>query len=316
MLSLSVQLAPGNERGLLLKNPVMTASGTFGYGMEYAELFDIQRLGAMVCKGITVEPRDGNPQPRLMEVGNGVLNSIGLENIGIEALLRDKLPVWAQWELPAVVNISGESVEQYAQLARRLEGKDGVSALEVNISCPNVDRGGIEFGTDATLAAEVTAAVLRETSLPVIIKLSPNVTDVVGIARSVADAGADAICLTNTLRGMAIDVTHRRPVLGNIWGGLSGPVIKPVALSMVYQVASAVKIPLIGCGGITNAEDAMEFIMAGATAVQVGTSTLASPGASLDVLEGIERFIEDEGIGDINELVGVAHRQSNLSGSQ
>ena len=305
-LNLSVQLAPHSERGLKLKNPVMVASGTFGYGMEYAEIFDIQRLGAMVCKGITVEPREGNPQPRLVEVGNGLLNSIGLENIGVEALVRDMVPVWAQWDVPVIVNIAGESVAQYAELARTLEGKEGVAALEVNISCPNVARGGMGFGTEPQLAAEVTMAVSAETSLPVIVKLSPNVTDIVEIARAVAGAGADALCLINTLQGMAIDVVHRRPSLGNIWGGLSGPAIKPVALHMVYQVARSVEIPIIGCGGITSARDALEFIMAGATAVQVGTATLANPRAALNVLEGVEQFAESEGIKGITELIGIA----------
>lgn len=305
-MGLSVQLAPGNRRGLQLKNPVMVASGTFGYGTEYAQLFDIQRLGAIVCKGTTLEPREGNPQPRLVEVGSGLLNSIGLENIGIEALLRDKAPIWAKWDVPVVVNIAGESIEEYARLARILEGRDGISALEVNISCPNVARGGMEFGANPKLAAEVTAAVRAETSLPVIVKLSPNVTDIVSIALAVADAGADALCLINTLMGMAVDVIRRRLLLGSIWGGLSGPAIKPVALYMVYQVARSVEIPVIGCGGISSARDALEFIMAGATAVQVGTATLTNPRAALEVLEGIEQFVESEGVEDITELVGVA----------
>lgn len=306
VLGLSVQLAPGNRRGLQLKNPVMAASGTFGYGTEYAQLFDIQRLGAIVCKGTTLEPQEGNPQPRLVEVGTGLLNSIGLENIGVEALLRDKAPIWAQWRVPVIVNIAGESIEEYARLARILEGRDGISALEVNISCPNVARGGMEFGADSKLAAEVTAVVRAETSLPVIVKLSPNVTDIVSIALAVADAGADALSVINTLRGMAIDVANRRPTLGNVMGGLSGPAIKPVALYMVYQIVHSVEIPVIGCGGISSAQDALEFIMAGATAVQVGTATLTNPRAALDVLEGIEQFMESEGVEDITELIGVA----------
>ena len=315
-MNLSVQLAPQNKHGLQLRNPVMVASGTFGYGMEYVGIFDIQRLGAIVCKGTTLKPRQGNPQPRLVEVEAGLLNSIGLENIGINALVKDMTPVWAQWQVPVVVNIAGESIGEYAEIARILAGKKGIAGIEVNISCPNVDSGGIEFGVDAITAAEVTRAVRQSTGLPVIVKLSPNVTDIVKIAAAVAEAGADALCLINTLRGMAIDIKRRRPVLGNVRGGLSGPAVKPVALYMTYQVAHAVKIPVIGCGGISSGQDALEFIMAGATAVQVGTATFRNPCAALNILEEIEQFMEDEGIRDINALVGVAHRQSNPSGSQ
>ena len=271
-MNLAVQLAPRNGKGLLLANPVMTASGTFGYGTEYEHLFDIQTLGAIVCKGTTLLPRDGNPQPRLVETASGLLNSIGLQNIGVEALIREKAPVWAKWCVPVIVNIAGATVEEYRTLAQRLDGVKGISGIEVNISCPNMKAGGMEFGADAKSAAKVTEAVRKAIDLPVIVKLTPNTADVCGIAQAVAEAGADAVCLINTLRGMAIDTKTRRPVLGNVFGGLSGPAIKPVALAMVYQVAGAVDIPIIGCGGISDATDALEFIMAGATAVQIGTA--------------------------------------------
>jgi dihydroorotate dehydrogenase (NAD+) catalytic subunit len=283
----------------------MTASGTFGYGTEYAPFFDIQRLGAIICKGTTLKPRRGNPQPRLVETASGLINSIGLQNIGVEALVRDVAPVWATWRVPVIVNIAGDSVEQFAALAARLDGVPGVSGFELNISCPNV-AGGMDFGQDPHLAAAVTAAVLRETTLPVIVKLTPNVTDVREIARAAADAGADALCVINTIQGMAIDVKQRRPAISTVFGGLSGPAIKPIALRMVYQVAEAVDVPVIGCGGIASATDAIEFVMAGATAVQVGTATFSNPCAPLDILEGIESFLRDEGLADLGELRGVA----------
>jgi dihydroorotate dehydrogenase (NAD+) catalytic subunit len=303
---LSVQLAPGNKRGLLLANPVITASGTFGYGTEYAEVIDIQRLGAIICKGTTLKPRPGNSQPRLWETASGVLNSIGMENIGINALIKEKAPLWANWKVPVIVNILGESIADYAQLAKRLDKVAGVSGIEVNISCPNVSAGGMEFGASPESAAEVTAAVKAKTTLPVIVKLSPNVTDITEIALAVEKAGADAISLINTLKGMSIDIKTRKPVLGNICGGLSGPAIKPVAIYMAYQVARAVKVPVIGCGGITTATDALEFIMAGASAVQVGTAIFTNPCTPLDILEGIERFMKKEGIRNLSELIGAA----------
>ncbi len=305
-MSLAVQLAPNNRRGLLLKNPVMTASGTFGYGTEYADFVDVQKLGAVVCKGTTLYPREGNPQPRLAETPAGMLNSIGLQNIGVEALIKEKAPVWAAWQVPVIVNIAGESIDDYTRLAARLDGVAGVSGLEVNVSCPNVRSGGMEFGTDPRMAASVTRAVKKAGSLPVIVKLTPNVTSIVEIAEAVADAGADALCLINTLRGMAIDVSARKPSLGNICGGLSGPAIKPVALYMVYQVAGRVKLPIVGCGGIMSAQDALEFFMAGASAVEVGTAQFVNPRALLDVLEGIEEFMRREGVKDISELIGAA----------
>jgi dihydroorotate dehydrogenase (NAD+) catalytic subunit len=287
---------------------VMTASGTFGYGTEYGHLFDIERLGAIVSKGTTLTPREGNPQPRIAETACGVLNAIGLENIGVSALIKEEAPVWAGWRVPVIVNIAGETVTQYAELAGRLDGVAGISALEVNISCPNVTMGGDEFGAEPGPAARVTGAVREATSLPVLVKLTPNTADIVKVARAVAAAGANALTLVNTLRGMVIDTRRRRPLLGNVTGGLSGPAIKPVALAMVYEVAGAVKIPIVGCGGIATANDALEFIMAGASAVQVGTAGFANPKAPLEVIEGIEAFMEKEGVGDIAELIGAGRR--------
>ena len=304
-MNLSVELAPRCKRGLFLANPVMAASGTFGYGLEMAKELDIQRLGAIVCKGTTLRRRRGNPQPRMVETPAGMLNSIGLQNMGVEALIRDIAPVWATWRVPVVVNIAGESIEEYARLARRLDGVPGVSGLELNISCPNVATG-LAFGSSPQMAAGVTAAVRRETTLPVIVKLAPNVSDIVSVAQAAADAGADALTLTNTLPAMAIDVRSRRPVLGWAFGGLSGPSLKPIALRLVYQTAAEVDVPLIGCGGIMTGLDAIEYIMAGATAVQVGTATFVNPRATLDVLDGIERFMEEEGIADLHQLIGAA----------
>ncbi len=307
-LDLSVQLAPKHKPGLLLANPVMTASGTFGYGTEYSQVLDIQKLGAIVCKGTTLEPREGNPQPRLWETASGILNSIGLQNIGAKALIREKAPIWAGWQVPVIVNIAGETVDDYAQLAGELDGVAGISGIEVNISCPNVKAGGAAFGANPDLASEVTAAVRAATSLPIIVKLTPDTDDISRVSIAVAEAGADAISLINSLKGMAVDIAKRRPVLGNIIGGLSGPAVKPLALALVYEVAGAIDLPVIGCGGITSASDAIEFIMAGASAVQVGSATFTNPRASLDVLEGIEQFMEKEGINKLTELIGAARR--------
>ncbi len=304
-MNLSIELAPRCKRGLLLANPVMAASGTFGYGLEMAKELDIQRLGAIVCKGTTLRRRRGNPQPRTVETPAGMLNSIGLQNMGVEALIRDIAPIWATWRVPVVVNIAGESIEEYARLARRLDGVAGVSGLELNISCPNVATG-MEFGSSPQMAAAVTAAVRRETTLPVIVKLTPNVSDIASVARAAADAGADALTLINTFPAMAIDVKNRRPALGWTFGGLSGPALKPIALRLVYQTAAAVDVPLIGCGGIMSGLDAMEYIMAGASAVQVGTATFVNPRATLDVMEGIERYMGEEGVTDIHQVIGAA----------
>jgi dihydroorotate dehydrogenase (NAD+) catalytic subunit len=306
-MNLSVQLAPRNKGGLLLANPVMTASGTFGYGMEYEHFFDIQALGAVVCKGTTLEPRPGNPLPRIAETPCGILNAIGLQNIGLEALVKEKAPVWAGWKVPVIVNIAGSSLEDYARMAAGLEGIKGISGIEVNISCPNVRAGCLEFGSNPDSAARVTAAVKAATALPVWVKLTPNTADIVSIAQAVEQAGADAIVLINTLKGMAIDIKTRRPVLGNITGGLSGPAIKPVALRMVYEVAGAIKtIPLIGSGGILTAEDALEFFMAGASAVQVGTANLINGRAPLEILEGIQEYLRQAGLSDIRQIIGAA----------
>ena len=307
-MSLSIQLAPKHKQGWLLVNPVMTASGTFGYGIEYSQLFDIQKLGAIVCKGTTLEPREGNPQPRIAETPCGMLNSIGFQNIGVKALIKEKAPIWAKWRVPVIVNITGETVEDFTQLAKELDGVPGISGIEVNISCPNLKAGGLEFGTNPDSAAEVTTAVKSATSLPILIKLTPNTDNIAKIALAVAEAGADALTVVNTLKGMAIDIAQRKPLLGNIVGGLSGPAIKPVALYMVYEVAGVVDIPIVGCGGITTANDAIEFIMAGASAIQVGAASFISPRAALDVIEGIEQFMQKEGINNLTELIGAARR--------
>ncbi len=304
---MTVNLAPRNRRGLLLANPVLTASGTFGYGHELAELVDIQRLGAIICKGTTLHPRAGNPQPRLAEAPGGMLNAIGLQNMGVEALIRDEAPRWAGWQVPVIVNIAADTVEDYAEIARRLDGVGGVSGLEVNISCPNVAAGCMEFGSDPRLAAAVTAAVRQATSLPVIVKLTPNTSDVLAVALAVAEAGADAISLINTLKGMSIDIKKRRPLLANLTGGLSGPAVKPVALAMVYAVAGAVSMPVIGGGGIMSGEDALEFIMAGAVAVEVGTATFINPGAALEILDGIEAYLSREKV-SLMQIAGCARK--------
>jgi dihydroorotate dehydrogenase (NAD+) catalytic subunit len=304
--NLRVQLAPRHPNGLILSNPVMMASGIAGYGIEYAEIADIQKLGAIVCKGTTLMPKRGNAQPRLMETVGGLLNSVGLENIGVDALIEEKAPVWARWRVPVIVNVAGETIDEYVAVASKLEGVPGVSGIELNISCPNVSAGGMEFGVDPKLAAQVTSVVKAATILPVIVKLSPNVTDIKEIALAVEQAGADAISLINTLKGMAIDIDQRKPCLGNIAGGLSGPAIKPVALYMVFESARVVHIPVIGCGGIACAEDALEFIMAGATAIQIGTASLTNPRLGLDVLEGIESFLKQNGVKNLAELIGIA----------
>lgn len=293
--------------GLRLQNPVLTASGTFGTGQEYLPFLDLNRLGAVVVKGLTLLPRDGNPPPRTIETPAGLLNSIGLQNPGVDYFLTNILPELASYKTKFIVNISGNTPDEYGLLATKLS-VPGIAALEVNISCPNIKAGGIAFGTDPEMAAEVVAAVRANTKLPVIAKLSPNVTDITAIALAVEEAGADAVSLINTLLGMAIDVRKRKPVLANIMGGLSGPAVKPVAVRMVWQVAEAVKIPVIGMGGIVTAEDALEFILAGATAVAVGTGNFIDPQATIHVIEGLEKYCLDNGINDINQLVGAAKR--------
>lgn len=283
---LSITLA-----GLRMKNPVMTASGTFGYGREYEPYFDLNRLGALVTKGISLKPMAGNPPPRICETAGGLLNAIGLENVGVEAFIRDKLPFLSGLKIPVIVNILGHSLKEYPEVARHLDGRPGIAALEINISCPNVARGGLAFGADPRTAARVVARVRQATKLPLITKLAPQVTDMGRIARAVEEAGSDALSLINTLPAMAVDIHTRESRLGRISGGLSGPAIKPVALRLVYQAVQAVKIPVIGLGGIRTAEDALEFLLVGARAVQVGTANFLRPTAALEIIRGIQDFL-------------------------
>ncbi len=290
--------------GLNLKNPVMPASGTFGYGEEYAPFMDLNRLGAVVTKGISLWPRAGNPPPRIMETPAGMLNAVGLQNVGVRAFVAEKLPYLRQFDVPVIVNIFGEAVDEYAAVAEALSRAGGVHALEVNISCPNVKKGGIAFGARPESAAEVTAAVRGSTDLPVIVKLTPNVTDIVEIALAAESAGAHALSLINTLLGMSVDVERRVPHLANVTGGLSGPAVRPVAVRMVWQVAGRVKLPVIGVGGIVDAAGALEFLIAGASAVQVGTGQFMNPRTALDVIEGIEAYLVRHGMRDVRELVG------------
>ncbi|EAX48003.1 dihydroorotate dehydrogenase family protein [Thermosinus carboxydivorans Nor1] len=289
--------------GIKMKTPVMTASGTFGFGLEYADLLDLNQIGAIVVKGMTLKPRDGNTGRRIVETPAGMLNAIGLENPGIDRFLQEILPQLAQYQVPVIVNISGGTIEEYGELARRL-ANSGIAGLEVNISCPNVKQGGMIFGTDPDSAAAVVSEVKKYATVPVIAKLSPNVTDIVAMAQAVESAGADAISLINTLLGMAIDVHSWRPVLGNIVGGLSGPAVKPIAVRMVWQVAKAVKVPVIGMGGIMTAEDAVEFLLAGASAVAVGTANFINPRVAIAITEGIADYLRQCGLRHVNQLVG------------
>ena len=293
-----------NIAGLTLRNPVMTASGTFGYGEEFREYVDLEMIGAFVTKGLSLKPRAGNPTPRIVETPGGMLNAIGLQNVGIDAFIQKKVPFLRSVNTPAIANFFGYTPEEYAELAARLNEIPEVAALEVNISCPNVKQGGIVFGTDPAAAASVTAACRAATKKPLIVKLSPNVTDIVEMARACEGAGADALSMINTLTGMSIDLERRKPVLANITGGLSGPAIKPVALRMVWQVAKAVKVPVIGIGGIMSAIDALEFILAGATAVQVGTASFVNPGAAQEIAQGMEQWLAQRGISDLRSLIG------------
>ncbi|OQX28374.1 MAG: dihydroorotate dehydrogenase B catalytic subunit [Desulfobacteraceae bacterium IS3] len=297
----SLQVSIG---GIRLKNPVMTASGTFGYGSEFSGLTDLNRLGAVIVKGLSLEPSKGNPPPRIAETACGMLNAIGLENIGIEAFEKEKLPFLRTLETPVLANIYGKTVEEYAELAARIEDIEGIAGIEVNISCPNVKTGGIAFGVKPESAGEAVRAVRRRTKKPVIVKLSPNVTDITEIALAAEDAGADSLSLINTITGMAIDIRTRRSKLANITGGLSGPAIRPVALRMVWQTVQRVKIPVIGIGGIMKAEDALEFLIAGATAVQVGTANFVNPRASIEIIQGIEAFLIENNISDVKEIIG------------
>lgn len=290
--------------GVRLANPVMTASGTFGYGMEFDEVLNLNRLGGVVMKGLSLHPSKGNPPPRIAETACGMLNAIGLENVGIKRFITEKLPALRPFSTKVFINIYGKTVEEYAAIAETVEGVEGIHGIEVNISCPNVSAGGLAFGVDPVAAAKVVSAVKARTTLPVMVKLSPNVTDITEIARSVEGAGADSVSLINTLTGMGIDIHTRKPVLANVVGGLSGPAVKPVAIRMVFQVARAVKIPVIGMGGIMTADDAVEFLMAGATAVQVGTANFVYPDAAERVVDGIEAFMREKGIADVTDLIG------------
>ena len=305
-LDLSVNLAPLHPRGLVISNPVIGASGTVAYGKELGEVSDLALIGAIVCKGITRYPRAGNPQPRLAETSAGLLNTIGLQNVGAEAAADTLAPQWVTWPIKVIANISGETATEFGEIARILDGRPGISGLEVNIGCPNVERGGLEFGVDARAAALVTEAVKKNTSLPVMVKLTPNVTDIAEISRAVVDSGADCISLVNTYVGLTIDVPKRRPTLSTVTGGLSGPAIKPLALAMVYKAAGAVDVPVVGMGGISNAQDALEFIMAGATAVQVGTANFTNPRACVDVAEGLREYMEHQGVDTFSSIVGAA----------
>ena len=294
--------------GIPLDNPVIPASGTFGYGYEFAELYDINRLGTFSFKGTTREPRFGNPTPRIAECTDGMINAVGLQNPGVEAVISRELPRLAQcFRKPVMANVSGFSVEDYAYTCQKLDAQPQVGWLEVNVSCPNVHGGGMSFGTQPEAAAEVTRAVKAVTKKPVIIKLSPNVTDIVSIARACEDAGADGISLINTMLGMRIDLKRRKPVIANTMGGFSGPAIFPVAVRMVYQVSQAVSIPVVGMGGVQSAEDVLEMMLAGATAVEVGAANLVNPFASLDIVNELPAAMEKYGINDLNEIIGGAH---------
>ncbi len=300
--------------GIKFKNPVWTASGCFNYGREFAEIFPLSELGAICVKGTSTEPWYGNKGTRVVETPGGMLNAIGLQNPGVDHFLNVDWPWLQEQKATVIVNIVGRTVEEYVEVARRLEGS-GVAAVELNISCPNVKEGGLAFGTSLKGAAEVTSAVRKATSLPLMVKLSPNVTNIVDFAKAVEDAGADAVTVINTLLGMAIDIRRKKPILGNMFGGLSGPAVKPVALRMVWQVAGAVKIPVIGIGGIMNGEDAVEFLMAGAKAVQVGTACFVNPRASIDVIDSIRGFMEQEGYERVTDLIGAARPATGAEGN-
>jgi len=305
-IDLGVRLGP-----LALKNPVMVASGTFGYGREFASLVDLNQLGAIVVKGLSLKPVPGNPPPRIVETPCGMLNAIGLANIGLREFIEGGLPWLRGLDTEVIVNIYGHSIDEYGELANAFKGIEGVSALEVNISCPNVERGGMAFGKDPDVSARVTEKVVKGSDKPVIVKLTPNVTDIRVIAKAVEDAGADAISLINTLTGMAIDIETKSPRLANVYGGLSGPAIRPVALYQVWQAVNAVKIPVIGIGGIMSYSDALEFIIAGATAVQVGTANFVNPRASLDILKGIKDYCMKRSIEHISDLIGSLRTQTS-----
>ncbi len=297
--SLAVEIA-----GIKMKNPVMPASGTFGYGEEYAGYLDLEGLGAIVTKGLSLKPKAGNPTPRIAETTSGMLNAIGLQNVGIDGFIEYKLPFLREVNTPVIINFFGNTLEEYGEVAQRLSDIPEIAGVELNISCPNVKQGGIVFGTDPVCAHEVVAHVRKYLKKPLIAKLTPNVTDIAVVARAVEEAGADAISCINTITGMAVDVRTRRPRLANRTGGLSGPAIRPIAVRMVHQVVQAVKVPVIGIGGIVEAADALEFLIVGASAVQVGTANFVDPSAMADIIAGLEKFLVEEGIEDIRELIG------------
>jgi dihydroorotate dehydrogenase (NAD+) catalytic subunit len=308
-----VQIAPRDVdlsvdlgRGLVLPNPILVASGTFGYGIEYGDVVDVNRLGGICCKGTTLKPRIGNPPPRVTETPGGMLNSIGLQNPGVDAVIEKYARTWATWRAPVLVNVAGESVHDYVEVARRLDGVPGVAGIELNISCPNVGAGGLQFAIDAGAAAEVTAAVRRVTDLPLLVKLSPNVADIRPIARAIADAGADALTAINTLSGIALSPRRDRPLLGNIYGGLSGPAIKPVALRVVYEAVQAVKIPVIAIGGVSELNDVLDFLAVGAVAVQVGTAIFADPTVPVRLADELAATCADRGLTSYRDLIGTA----------
>ncbi|MCP4113755.1 MAG: dihydroorotate dehydrogenase [Desulfobacteraceae bacterium] len=287
-----------------LKNPVMTASGTFGYASEFENLIDLNRLGAIIVKGLSLKPAKGNPPPRIVETPCGMLNAIGLENVGIDAFIKEKLPFLKKLSTPLFVNIYGKTTDEYAELAGRIDDTEGISGIEVNISCPNVKTGGIAFGVNPEAAYEVVSAVRKRTSKHMMVKLSPNVTDIAEIAKSVESAGADSLSLINTITGMAIDIETRRPKIANITGGLSGPAIRPVALRMVWQAVQAVRIPVVGIGGIMKPGDALEFLIAGASAIQIGTANFINPRATIEIIEGIEEFLKKRKISSVTSIIG------------
>jgi dihydroorotate dehydrogenase (NAD+) catalytic subunit len=305
-VELAIDLAPARPGELVLRNPILVASGTFGYGVEYSDVVEVGRLGAICCKGTTLKPRFGNEPPRVTETPAGMLNSIGLQNPGVDAVIEKYAALWASWSVPVIVNVAGESIEDYVTVVRRLDGVPGVAGIELNISCPNVGKGGLQFAVDKDAAGAVTAAVRRATDLPLMVKLSPNVADVRAIARAIEDGGADSISAINTLSGMAMDRTRRRPLLGNTYGGLSGPAIKPVALRVVYEVAQVVRIPIVAIGGVADLDDVLDFLMAGASAIQVGTALFADPGLPIRLIDELAEWCAVRGMASYRELIGTA----------
>lgn len=301
MVDLSVNIGSG----LVLKNPVMTASGTFGYGLEYEGLIDLNRLGGIIVKGTTINPREGNPYPRMVETPSGMLNAVGLQNKGVDYFVEYTYPEIKDIDSEIVVNVSGASIDDYKAVTERLTGLDKIHAIEVNISCPNVKQGGMSFGTTCEGASTITSEIRKIWNKTLIVKLTPNVTDIVEIAKSAEYAGADAVSLVNTFMGMAIDIDHRRPYLSTITGGLSGPAIRPIAVRMVWQVAKALSIPVIGLGGIMNGRDAIEFIMAGATAIQIGTANFINPSVTIEIIDFIKSFCEKNNIKSLSEIRGI-----------